>query len=468
MQKMTSRHYMVIVAFSLAIAASIGLLVNIGGLFFTPMAKELNVGRGSVSLTMTICNLVAALGGTLMPKVIRKETFKPVVLAAALVTAVCTALLSIADRLWLIYVLNAVRGFATGFIGSVAGSMVLNNWFYLNTGLVTSIALGFSGIAGALFSPLFSGIIANVGWRTSYLIVGIVMFVFYLPLILFPIGMRPEDVGTRAYGDKIPDKNDAPAVSEVSSAAVSEASSATVSEVSSKTISEGSSKAVSEVSSPARPETSGRAVKQTDSSTALKTRTAPAAKAKTAASVPAAMFIFAACYAACGGSLTTVVQHFPGVADTYALPAAIGAGMMSASMITNTSGKLLIGFLIDKIGIKISALLYLCLVAVGAVLLLTGPTGTTAVIAAALIGLGYSLSTVGVVMLVRTAFGMANYSRVYPKVALFTTAFYALGTTFVGVIYDHTGSYTLVFILQLAALAIMGTMMMLLMGRKKG
>ena len=54
---------------------------------------------------------------------------------------------------------------------------------------------------------------------------------------------------------------------------------------------------------------------------------------------------------------------------------------------------------------------------------------------------------------------------------MFTTAFYALGTTFVGVIYDHTGSYTLVFILQLAALAIMGAMMMLLMGRnsrKKG
>lgn len=417
MQKMTAKHYMVIVAFSLAIAASIGLLVNIGGLFFTPMAGDLNVGRGSISLTMTICNLVAALGGTLMPKVVRKENFKVIALAAALVTAGCTALLSLADRLWLIYVLNAVRGFATGFIGSVIGSMVLNNWFLMNTGLVTSIALGFSGVAGALFSPLFSALIANVGWRTSWLIVGLSMFVLYLPLILFPIGLRPEDVGTRAYGDRI--NRDVPASDD-------------------------------------------RADNPQD-----KNRKAAAGSSRKRPSIPLIMFVFSALYAACGGSVTAVVQHFPGVADSYALPAAIGAAMLSASMITNTSGKILIGFLIDRTGIKKSVLLYLCLVASGSVLILTVHNGTAAIIAAALIGLGYSLSTVGVVMLMRTVFGMENYGFVYPKIALFNTAFYALGTTLVGVIYDRVGNYTPVFIIQLNALVIMGIMMLLLTRRKE-
>ena len=404
MKKMRPKHIMVIVAMSLAIAASIGMLVNIGGLFFSPIANELGVGRGSVSLTLTIATLVCAVGGTVMPKIMNKKNFRLVCLVCAIITAGATALLGTSSKLWMLYALNAVRGFTAGFIGSILGSMVLTSWFHTNTGLVTSIALGFSGVAGALLSPIFSSVISSVGWRTAYVIAGVVMFILYMPLFLLPIGMKPEDVGEIAYGDsglprqdlKMPEKKDA-------------------------------------------------------------------AKTK----FPLVLFLCAGIYAAMCGSIVAIVQHFPGVAESFALPASVGAVMLSASMIVNTSGKILLGFLIDRLGVRRSVLIYLTIIVLGTVLLLTVHTGPTAIIAAAFIGFDYALSTVSVVMLVREVFGMANYSNIYPKVALFCTASNAFGTTIVGLLYDHFQSYIPVLIVMLLAQAVQFTMFMILVGKKR-
>ena len=167
------------------------------------------------------------------------------------------------------------------------------------------------------------------------------------------------------------------------------------------------------------------------------------------------------------GSIVAIVQHFPGVAESFGLAASVGAVMLSASMIVNTSGKILLGFLIDKLGVRRSVLLYLCIIIVGTVLLLTIHTGPTAIIAASFIGFDYALSTVSVVMLVREVFGMAEYSRIYPKVALFCTASNALATTVVGLLYDAFKSYIPVLIVMLTAQAIQAAMFFILIGKEK-
>ena len=48
------KYLMVLVSMCGLIAVSLGLLVNVSGLFFAPIAEELGVGRGEVSMTLTI------------------------------------------------------------------------------------------------------------------------------------------------------------------------------------------------------------------------------------------------------------------------------------------------------------------------------------------------------------------------------------------------------------------------------
>ena len=53
------------------VGATLGVK-NISGLFFTPMAESFGVGRGTISLTLTISNLMLAAGDFASPRLCSK------------------------------------------------------------------------------------------------------------------------------------------------------------------------------------------------------------------------------------------------------------------------------------------------------------------------------------------------------------------------------------------------------------
>ncbi len=113
----TKKQILVLVVCCLMIASSVGLLTNTSGIFFTPIASELGVGKGAVSMTITISNISYAFGGLLTVKLIRERNFKRRVLLFSGIYALCTGLLSICNSVILLYVLNAIRGLFTGIVG---------------------------------------------------------------------------------------------------------------------------------------------------------------------------------------------------------------------------------------------------------------------------------------------------------------------------------------------------------------
>lgn len=200
MKKIRGKYLLVLIAMCGMIASSLGMLTNVAGLFFSPIADELGLGRGSVSMTLTISNLVFALGGILSAKIVRPKNFKLILIAGTLFFALGTAGLALSSNLILLYGLNALRGFAAGVVGNVLVTTVINQWFHTGTGLVTSIAMGFSGLTGALLSPVLSAVIESAGWRTGYLAVAVLIALLNLPAILFPISFRSEDIGMEPLG----------------------------------------------------------------------------------------------------------------------------------------------------------------------------------------------------------------------------------------------------------------------------
>lgn len=408
------RYFVVLAALCGSIAAGVGLVTNIAGLFFTPVAQALGVGRGSVSLTMTISNLTYAVGGMLLTKIMRDSNFKKLLLLSALVTVGSTLLLAFSSQLWMLYVLNALRGFSSGFMGTVMATLIVNNWFHSKNGLLTSVVMGFSGLTSAVLSPMFSRIIASAGWKNAYMISAALMLVLYLPIILSRISMTPQAVGEIPYGEGPEDagsKSDRPEKAKHTK-----------------------SKPAAARQKTSQPDHQGEIHMTRDE-------------------ISRGRLMACLIYAVFGGCLAGIVQHFPGVADSYQLPAAIGAVMLSASMITNTSGKLIIGVLIDSIGVVKAILIMAAAVAIGVVLMIFVRQPASAVAGAALIGLSYSLATVGVAMMTREIFGPANYGIIYSRASLCVTVSYALAAAGIGYLYDFLHSYSIVFWTMLALIA---------------
>ena len=172
------------------VAASIGMLTNSAGVFFTPIAEDLGVGKGAVSMSLTLANIAYAFGGLITVKVIHENNFKKMVMLFGTVYAISTMLLSITQSVFLLYVFNIIRGASTGIAGIVLVTILINNHYKEGVGFATSIALGFSGIAGALLSLVFTWMISVFGWRLTYVFEGILAFLLYLPCMIGSVNLN--------------------------------------------------------------------------------------------------------------------------------------------------------------------------------------------------------------------------------------------------------------------------------------
>lgn len=369
MKTVKGKYLMVIMALCGVIGASVGIVTNVAGIFFQPVAEELGVGKGQVSLTLTICNFCFAAGGMFCPRLLNDKSFKPTVAVCMMLLSFFTFLLSKCGSIVIMYFCNIFRGISAGIIGMVFVTMTINQWFHQKSALMTSLVLGFSGVAGSFFSPIISNIIDTYGWRAGYQAEALFSVFLILPALLMPIGWNPAGCGMVPYGWK------------------------------------------EELSD----------VKTDDVNKEL------------SLSVLLIVFICAAIAA----FITSFPPHFPGLADN----AEFGSMMLSFCMISNTVGKMALGVLIEKTGVRKGLMIYGGLVIIGIIFISLSDNHLLLLIGAVLIGLSYALGAVGNSLMIKEKFGEKLYGKVYPKISFGGMAANAIGASVIGFFYDYFNSY---------------------------
>jgi MFS family permease len=79
---------------------------------------------------------------------------------------------------------------------------LMSKWFEKRRGLTISLALSGNCLGQFALVPLFSILIADFGWRTSHLWIGLMMLVLNLGLTFLVIRGDPVDLGVVPYGRK--------------------------------------------------------------------------------------------------------------------------------------------------------------------------------------------------------------------------------------------------------------------------
>ena len=390
MGRMSGKHLRVLIICCLLAAASLGLQSNVAGVYYTPVSDDLGIGRGAFTMHMTILTLTCAVVTLFVPAIISRVDFKKLLVGSILVNAAGTALMGAVSSTTLFYILGAVRGIAMSFFFSVPITMVINNWFVKNHGMITSLAFSFSGIAGALFSPILTYLIGAIGWRFTYVLNGAVMIVLGLPAMLLGWHMDPRDDGLVAYGY-----------------------------------------------------TGASAEGKTE------TETREPVRASLFSVAFFALFVRAVFVA----GITSVAQHFPGYMSSVGLTA-LSATILSAAMVGNIGFKFLLGILSDKLGAfrGVVTMIVLTLIGLSIITFMRDPKVVLA--GALLFGASYSVGSVGTPLLTRTFFGEENYNKMYPPIAFATNVGYSVIMVIVGFMYDSYGSYTAALILSFVMIAL--------------
>jgi MFS family permease len=168
------------------------LLMTIGGsgmysvgVVLPRIQEDFGVGRGDASLSYTLTMVGFGLGGVLMGRMAdRLGVLVPVVVGALGLGAGFIAA-GLAPNIWLFC---AAQGLFIGLLGTSATFAPLvadtSQWFDRRRGMALAICMSGNYTAGAIWPPVMQHFIDTVGWRQTYVGMGVFCMLAILPLAL--------------------------------------------------------------------------------------------------------------------------------------------------------------------------------------------------------------------------------------------------------------------------------------------
>jgi MFS family permease len=194
----------VALALAIIVLLSSGIRFTIGP-FLKPVTADLGLDRGSFSLVVAASLLLYGAFMPLVGRLVDRIGARVVCAGGAFVMAASLVLTGRMTTLWEFYLYYAVIGsLGLAATGHVMGSVMLARWFVRHRG-VTMSSLGSASMAGmAVLVPAAMWSILRYGWRTSFVILGVVSLAVTLPLALWVLRDDPESMGLHPDGQPVP------------------------------------------------------------------------------------------------------------------------------------------------------------------------------------------------------------------------------------------------------------------------
>jgi MFS family permease len=361
--------------------STVTLVVFSFGIFARAIARELHIGRATISLAFTIHSVTAALCFPLAGRLVDRFGARRVLIPA--MTILGLILVSgrfLSGALWELYAFYFALGVVAGSAGAMPYTVVVAHWFDRRRGLALSAMNGGMAVGAIVIPPVAQKLVQTLGWRMSYSVFGIAILLIPLPLVIALLKETPESMGL------LPD---------------------------------GATGA--HASKPDAANKIGLTLRETVRTSAFWI-------------MVCVFFLVTASVHACFIHLPAVLADRGATAQVAALASSLlGVGMFV--------GRMGCGYLLDVFfGPRVSAALFAA-IAVGLGLLAVSHAIWAAFVGAFLVGLGLGAETDIIAYLVSRYFGLRSYGAIYGWIWAVFGLSGGLGAYLMGLGFDKTGSY---------------------------
>lgn len=194
-------HILLVVAVTfLALLVSAGLRAT-PGVLMQPLELHFGWDRATISLAAAIGIFLYGLVGPFAAALMLSIGIRRTMLGGLALMALATF-----SSLWMRtpweYVLSwgLLSGIGSGAVASVLGAAVVNRWFATRQGLVMGLLSASTATGALVFLPLLAWLSSAGAWRPVVLAVSLACLVL-VPLVALCVPERPEDIGTRRFGE---------------------------------------------------------------------------------------------------------------------------------------------------------------------------------------------------------------------------------------------------------------------------
>ena len=386
--KLKNVHYGWIIVFA---AASIMMVFAIQmysrGIFLTSLTEWFNWSRGDVSGAYSISFIVSGLLALFSGRLTDRFGPRIVITFLGLLVGSGLILMSTVSSIVHVYLIWALI-IGVGSSCSITPILsTLPKWFNKRRGLVIGITFAGFSVGGIIWPPVVERLVANIGWQSTYMVVGLIILVIITALAQL-MRQSPQKMGLQPYGEK----------EQVES-------------------------------TPRMPDPAAMGFTLTQ---ALKT-------------TPywlIALFRFCSMFV----FQLIAVHIFPHAVD-IGLSEITAAIIISITSISSTISRLLASFVADRIGYRLTLFLSASVLALSLIVLVFSKELWHFYAFALLFGLAWGVSGVVQATLITEFFGPRSLGTIIGSLELLLTTGGAIGVFMAGIIFDATGSYTAPFII---------------------
>ncbi|MFB3883815.1 MAG: MFS transporter [Thermodesulfobacteriota bacterium] len=172
------------------------------GVFFKSLSGEFGLSRtetsGIYSIYSSLCCLFSFVSGWGADRM----SLRMLIGLMGLFTGLSLILTSQAQSLGQLFLLYSFL-FAMGTSGVfVVSTSIIIRWFNRKRGLAIGIATSGQGLGTALLAPLAAYLIAVFDWRMSYIVMGMIVLLFVIPMAML-LRKEPGEMGLLPYGAEL-------------------------------------------------------------------------------------------------------------------------------------------------------------------------------------------------------------------------------------------------------------------------
>lgn len=168
-------------------------------LFVVPITQEFGIGRAEFAINTSIVSLCGCVMQVVIGKIYTKYKIKKFQVGSLLLLGAVFLARSLTQNIFQQYVCSFVAGFLTAPV-ALGNSTMITRWFHKSRGTAISMIFAGQSLVTAIMSPVVSNIINGSGWRNAYLIMGIIVLVVTVPIALFVMRQEPSEMGLEPYG----------------------------------------------------------------------------------------------------------------------------------------------------------------------------------------------------------------------------------------------------------------------------
>jgi MFS family permease len=184
---------------------AVGLVFYSYGVFFKALAEEFGGSRFGVAAGLAIMNIAIGLFAPFLGHTLDRSSIRHIMCLGAVLMAIGFFAAAQIDALWQFYaVMGTFLAVGVMTVGGLAGTTLVANWFSERRGIALGIAgMGISA-SGFVMPPLATLLIGAVGWRSTFLVYGVVPLLAVIPIVWLVVVNRPEQMGLRPDGAQDP------------------------------------------------------------------------------------------------------------------------------------------------------------------------------------------------------------------------------------------------------------------------